>query len=396
MVGTKYLSELVDVDLFENNKLNIIKAPTGSGKTYFALSYIPSLCNNATHEIVYLIDTINGKEQILQNYNAISEYEKWQTEMTDGGIGFVPDKHVVVITYAKFGIILEKDPDFYNHFSYIICDEIHSLLKFQNFSAKPNVHSKAREGLEKAISTGSPTVIALTATPNRIYKDFHAPAIEIPIDQSTLIHYEVANTVGYTNIDDVLNDITQGMTGLCYFSRITQMKDFEERTKKLGFNPVCIWSTSNVEHKMTDEQLTVRESILKDYTIPENYDLLIINSSSETSIKIKSPVDYVIVHSSNEDTQIQVRGRVNSDLQTLFLPTEGIPSICIPDGYLDKKLFSEDKSELVSVLDIRNKNNRRVGWNSVKSYLIDNDYTITEGRERDRRYSIIHQNIDKS
>lgn len=40
MVGTKYLSELVDVELFENNKLNVIKAPTGSGKTYFALSYI--------------------------------------------------------------------------------------------------------------------------------------------------------------------------------------------------------------------------------------------------------------------------------------------------------------------------------------------------------------------
>ena len=395
MVGTKYLSELVDVELFENNKLNVIKAPTGSGKTYFALSYIPSLCNNATHEIVYLIDTINGKEQILQNYNAISEYAKWQTEITDGGVWFVPDKHVVVITYAKFGVMLEKHPDFYDHFSYIICDEIHSLLKFQNFSAKPNVHSVAREGLEKAVIIGHPTVIALTAPPNSIYKDFNAPAVEIPIDQNTLIHYEVANTVGYTNIDYVLNDITHGMTGLCYFSRITQMKELEERTKKLGFKPICIWSIGNVEHKMTDEQLAVRENILKYYTIPENYALLIINSSSETSIKIKSPVDFVIVHSSNEDTQIQVRGRVNSDLQTLYLPTVGTPTISIPDNYLDKKLFLEDKTEMLSLLDLRNRNNRTLGWNSVKSILIDNDYTITEGRYQNKRYSIIHKNIDK-
>lgn len=43
---------------------------TGSGKTYFALHEISSLCQNALHQAVYLIDTINGKEQILRNYNA--------------------------------------------------------------------------------------------------------------------------------------------------------------------------------------------------------------------------------------------------------------------------------------------------------------------------------------
>ena len=54
---------------------------------------------------------------------------------------------------------------------------------------------------------------------------------------------------------------------------------------------------------MTEEQKTARETILRDYKIPEAYNLLIINSSSETSIKIKSPVDYVIVDNTNPDTQ---------------------------------------------------------------------------------------------
>ena len=40
--GTKYLSELVQMNLLQKNKLNIIKAPTGSGKTYFALTALPS------------------------------------------------------------------------------------------------------------------------------------------------------------------------------------------------------------------------------------------------------------------------------------------------------------------------------------------------------------------
>ena len=49
MIGTKYLSEAVDINNLETEKLNIIKAPTGSGKTYFALHEISSLCQNALH-----------------------------------------------------------------------------------------------------------------------------------------------------------------------------------------------------------------------------------------------------------------------------------------------------------------------------------------------------------
>lgn len=396
MKGTKYLSELVNVDMLENGKLNVIKAPTGSGKTYFALSYIPSLLNDAIHKVVYLIDTVNGKEQILQNYNAIPEYRGWKDQIIEGGIWFVPRNDVVVITYAKFGLILEEHPDFYNHFSYIICDEIHSLLKFQNFSLRPNIHSVAREGLEKAVKRGRPTVIALTATPDSVYESFNSDTVEIFVDQTELIHYEVENTVGYTNLDSVFFDVEVGSVGLCYTSRISQMKRIEERAKNAGFNPICIWSINNTDHKMTDEQLEVRERVLKDATIPDKYDLLIINSSSETSIKIKSHVDYVIVHSANKDTQIQVRGRVNSDLKTLYLPTEeGNTFVQVPDNYLDKRLFTEDKRELLSLLDLRNKNNRPIGWESLKSILIDNEYTIEDGRYQSKRYVIIRKITDE-
>ncbi len=48
--------------MLQVDKLNIIKAPTGSGKTYFALNAIPSAVRDAVHQVVYLIDTINGKE----------------------------------------------------------------------------------------------------------------------------------------------------------------------------------------------------------------------------------------------------------------------------------------------------------------------------------------------
>ena len=75
MKGSKYLSEMVDAAMLKRDRLNIIKAPTGSGKTYFALTHIPNLTRDAIHNVVYLIDTINGKEQIVHHAQPI-EYKR--------------------------------------------------------------------------------------------------------------------------------------------------------------------------------------------------------------------------------------------------------------------------------------------------------------------------------
>ena len=394
MKGTKYLSELVDCSALQKGQLNVIKAPTGSGKTYFALNYIPSLTNDALHNVVYLIDTINGKEQIVRNYNATSEYYGWSKEVESGGMWFEPDNRVVVITYAKFGVLFERNIEFYKNFSYIICDEIHSLLRFQNYSKKPNYHSIARQVLEQAVKQKSGIVIALTATPDTIKKKFDAPSAEIPINQEELIQYDVEQVEGYTNPITVLSKVDVGTVGLCYFSRIHQMIEFEQEAKQMGFSPVSIWSINNKDHPMNDEQLEARRSILESWTIPPQYDLLIINSSSETSLKIKSKVDYVIVHSSNPDTQVQVRGRVNSDLKTLYLPVEGTSEIVVPSEYLGKRLFREDKQALIEALNLRNTNNRPYGWHTVKNLLIESDYSVIEDRQGNLRYVVIEPSDD--
>lgn len=394
MKGTKYLSELVDCSALQKGQLNVIKAPTGSGKTYFALNYIPSLTNDALHNVVYLIDTINGKEQIVRNYKATSEYYGWSKEVELGGMWFEPDNRVVVITYAKFGVLVEQNIEFYKTFSYIICDEIHSLLRFQNYSKKPNYHSIARQVLEQAVKQKSGIVIALTATPDTIKNQFNAPSAEIAINQEELIQYDIKQVEGYTNPITVLSKVDVGTVGLCYFSRIHQMIEFEQEAKQMGFSPVSIWSINNKDHPMNDEQLETRRSILESWTIPPQYDLLIINSSSETSLKIKSKVDYVIVHSSNPDTQVQVRGRINSDLMTLYLPVEGVSEIVVPSEYLGKRLFQGDKQALAEALNLRNTNNRPYRWPTVKNLLIESDYSVIEARQGNLRYVVIEPSDD--
>lgn len=113
----------------------------------------------------------------------------------------------------------------------------------------------------------------------------------------------------------------------------------EEESRQEGLHPVSIWSIRNEAHPMTQEQMDVRNEILENFTLPSKYNFLIINASSETSIKIKSPIDYVIVHSKNEDTQIQVRGRVNSDLSRLYLPSNCPNALTVPDEFLSRPLY---------------------------------------------------------
>ena len=149
------------------------------------MTAIPSAVEDPAHKIVYLIDTINGKEQILQNYNARPLYRMWENELD--GINFdndmfETDKRIVIITYAKFGVLLDRDPDFHKHFDYIICDELHSLIKFQYFSRQPNYHSIAKRGLERAVRNDHTKVVALTATPTQVENEFDTPKYRIPID----------------------------------------------------------------------------------------------------------------------------------------------------------------------------------------------------------------------
>ena len=389
MIGTKYLSEVINVDTLEIKKLNIIKAPTGCGKTYFALHDIASRCNDTIHQAVYLIDTINGKEQILKNYGAVECTKNWIQDIKDDRMWFHEDKRIVIMTYSKFGTILTRNPDFHNNFDYIICDELHSLIKFQHFSQLPNSHSIAREGLERAVANERTKVIALSATPNQVKEHFHTSYYELPIPDDVR-HYETRRIERYTNLFYQLASIhATDKVGICYVSHITMMIKLQEIAIKQKYSPVCIWSTSNTDHPMTEEQLAVREEILNNFTIPEQYNLLIINASCETSIKIESHVDYMIVNNSNEDTQVQVRGRYTGDLENLYLPSNKLTDIKVPEQFLGKQLFKDDKQELCRVLNIHNEKNRLCRWNTIHRLLLDLNYQVTEGRSNNRRYSII-------
>ena len=392
MKGSKYLSEVIDISTLKVNALNIIKAPTGCGKTYFALNSIPSLCHDAEHEVVYLIDTVNGREQILRNYKTQRATKTWINDIEEQLLWFYTSDSITVMTYALFGLILNDYPDFHTKFRYIICDEMHSVLRFQHFGNNlANAHRSALNGLKRAVRNFKTTVIALTATPYNVIEHFYKvdiPFYEIPIDQEELIHFETKEIRRFTDINSIIPTLNPHETGILYTGRITSMKSFEDSAKACGFRPISIWSTNNNDHQMTEAQLKARETILKDFIIPEEYNLLIINSSSETSIKIKSHVDFMVINSTNNTTLTQVRGRYNDDLDVAYIPMT-LETLVVPDEYLNIKLFSEDKEKLCNYLNMRDDNNRQLRWRGIRPYLEKSRYNVSEGRNNNRRYHII-------
>ena len=255
--------------------------------------------------------------------------------------------------------------------------------------AKPNIHSVALMMLKSAVRNSRTTVIALSATPRKIQEVFADSYYELPIDQEDLVHYDVEQIVPFSSMEYLLSSMDPADTGICYTLRVRTMQAIEQSAREKGLRPVSIWSIHNADYSMSAEQLAARESILRDYTIPPVYNLLIINSSSETSIKIKSHVDYVIVNSSDEDTQIQVRGRVNNDLKYLYLPSTNNDPITIPDDFLGVKLFTQQKSALCDLLNLKNQYGRPYRWTTIKNLLPESGYAISEGRQNYLHYAII-------
>ena len=388
MKGSKYLTELVDCSTFQKGKLNLIEAPTGCGKTYFALKHIPSLVKNPLYKVAFLIDTTNGKEQIMKKYHSAPATLDWQKCVETEMINFADEQHIVAMTYAKFGKMCERDASFVDKLDYIICDEIHSLILFMHIPSPDAYHIIAKMEIERVVQGGKVTMIALTATPRKVHQWLHCEINQIEVDKEQLVQFETMQTLGYNSLKTIINKVSKDETGLCYTRQIRKMKEIEAMANEAGLSPICVWSIRNAGYPMTEEQLAVRKEVLENSRIPPQYNLLIINASSETSIKIESMVDYVIVHSTDEDARVQVRGRVNRDLTRLYLLSTDALDIEVAEKFLNCKLFAEGKKELCEDLHIcKNSTEEDIfAWTGVKPRLIKAGYVLKEGRENNKRY----------
>lgn len=389
----EFLSNLVDTSDIETGKLNLIYAPCGSGKTTFAKGKLAKFAEKEylCHCSLFLIDTAIGKEQFLQSGYLEENYWTGEPYWVVPGIG-------KVMTYAGYGKLMECAPkyDYAGIDGLVVCDELQNAMQWSKYS-DDTLHKKAIETLIEHIISADCTVVALSATPNRIRKEFNWCLKEIPLHGNPR-HFEEKSIQKYGNLRQLLCQIQPGQRGIIYISRISQICKYRELLNQRGFKTGALWSDKNVAHPLDVDQVRIRDTILTHKRIPSAIDVLFINKSCETSITIgdvddpTSHIDFMIIHSSDPDTQVQVRGRYRNDLDQLYLyDSSAEDEIMIPAHWLDKKLRKSDINELISELEIRDAKRSLVKTPTFLQMVKKSGYTVTSKVVQGTRYRVISE-----
>ena len=408
-----FLSNIINFDeLSKIGYLNLIVAPCGSGKTTLALNHLAPMYGNPARAL-YLIDTVAGQDQLLQNPKFRCYDKDWREDFADTLIK--DDGKVVVMTYARFGTLCRYFPNWYIGLDTIICDEIHKLIEMMIWSSaakipdEENIYAIAWGTIFRAFHMEEvPAVFGLTATPEGLYNDFHDKndfwdddpvrfqekldnfIYVVPL-HGTPRHYEQKVTENYNNLTMLCQNLPADKKGIIYAPRIAQMIKCANILTKRGIRAVAIWSPHNQEWCMDKQQHAVRDHIIEHAAIPDDVDILLINKSCETSINIESHIDYVVVHSSQEDVQRQAIGRYRNDLDLVYLFDPEIrDDIFIPDEMMNIPLYKEDIDAYIKELDIRDEHGHIMKQPTFLKHITAWGYEVTAKKIKGgKRYHII-------
>lgn len=388
----EYLSEIIDKKDIKASKLNLIYSPCGSGKTTFARTVLANMKINPWGlNLLYLIDGKIGKEQLLRSDGAVCFENMW----TGKEEWHLPG--ITVMTYAGYAILNQKAPehDVWREDSLIVCDELHNLVKWAKWKNEDNVHEYALDLLKERIKVGNNTLVALSATPTKIKDEFNYCLNEIPL-RAIPRHYENESIIYYNNLSLLINKLKRNQRGLIFIARIKEMLKYKGIADKKGLRTAALWSVNNLEYPLDDEQLQIQKYIVEHREIPEKIDVLFVNKAFETSISIgnetqsQNLINFMIVHTSDTDTQVQVRGRYRNDLQELYLYERASDNtIELDQEWLCRPLYKQDKILLATQLGFKDDNGRLMKWTSLKPKIVSSGYIVKDKRTNSQRYSII-------
>ncbi|MFQ9297765.1 MAG: DEAD/DEAH box helicase family protein [Clostridia bacterium] len=388
MRGTKYLSEVMENIELSKDENNLLLAPIGCGKTYYAIKV---LMNNPDKKYLYLCDNNNLKDQMLKELPTYSSNKN--------SIIFEDIQNVLVMTYKEFGhkILYDVNEDFASQFDLIIADEIHSCIEYSEFNQDRDLSSALFYLFRKHLGT---PIIMMTAT------DYYLELMTRKYPQ--LKNFNVINLLGNKEIrryiDKVklyINNISQikfylqqswegfmfgGMKAGIYTRQIRDMQNIEKMCIDLGLVPICVWSRNNEKYPLNEEQIDFMDKLLKTGKIKEPYNVFIFNKSSETGINITDEnVDLCIVNSISQTEQIQARGRFRKDLNLIVVKTKekALPpmTVTLDEKYLLKWIPVKEIHELIKELNLTNGKGKKIGLNPFVKILNESNYVVIKQRK---------------
>ena len=395
MIGSKRISELItDKNALKAGRINIIEAPVSSGKTYFALNTIPAWASSAS-KILYLIDTTNGEMRIQKNIRTVGRqtysFYHYGKKSTWGERSEEAENNMPVMTYAGFGTeVRNGGTAFHWHdFEYIICDEMQNLVNYQQYEGSTQNVEAAEDALRTLAAEGKTKIVALSATPQKIRERFGSLCYDVPFDRTDVQRLETFAEIPYSgSVEDILLR-HKGQTGILFTITIEGMKKYMDFANQNGILANGFWST-NATERMGQDQLALRDTVLGNETIPADIDLLVINASSETCIKIqgeKRKVDYMIVHDKNDEVKTQVRGRYHGDLPVFYYHdieaanTFTAKHIELPERFLNVRLYSDQWDEVCQLVGLKRPHGGFYSMPTTAKYLGENGYCVVKKKD---------------
>ena len=215
------------------------------------------------------------------------------------------------------------------------------------------------------IMSATINTVSVALDKNNVNAEYFDLTAEVDCDRTT-------NRIYYSDLKSVIASIPLGSKAVIYLPTISLINDYAAIAEDYWHNVGCLWSISNTEHPMTEEQLELRKYIIDNQQIPENIDILFINAAYETSININNPdINTMVIHSSNSDTQVQVRGRIRHDIDTLYIYDSQHEHVTayFPPEYYNKFLTVPEVKEIATNMDLKDSKGRFRHWPSIAKAL---------------------------
>lgn len=413
---------------FVNDAINLIVAPTGSGKTTYIFDYIKQHGRNSFNlydgstiydeDVIYVVDTSNLRQAITLAYGnqLIDDFD-----LTDEEVFITFENDAVyckngmrIMTYYALNQKLENGEIFLCNT--VIFDEFHSLFRYKN-SNFGNQYRCLYKSLRDLLELNN-RIIALTATPDSIFDEYEVHYTEdlildvIPDEYSDeLISYTSQYQINYNDPLKLLNDLPFNKALIYFAGSIDKLKELHQVLSE-QFNVSYIISKQRESYNQEMKKLA--DSIIKTGLLPDDLDILIVNQTFETGIDIiDERVDTYLSYSYNSDflddtAKIQSRGRIRHDItyhcnwtpirkltkedkklvENIYINHKRVQLL---DDHLNKRLSSDAFKELCHKLEFKNPTTNKVQTTvkTIKPLLNELQFDIIETKSKGLSYKKI-------
>lgn len=398
----KYLSEVIPIEAeaYKKDKLNLVVATTGAGKTTMATKFLPKVFGiKDKRRILFLIDTNMGRDNLFSKNKEL--FQSWGSE----------ENKIILMNYHKFGQLIYDKQITDGMFDLVVADEFHNLYKYAKIDkakiaagmdddlikdeaticmvlGRTSRSYLAMETIKRWAQWGNNYVFAMTATPERFLRDREINKFieDVKKSEETIV-YSIMEKHSYADPTKVLTDVGAAKKRLIFAPSVKQVKEFTNVINtETERKAIDLYSTNNDRYPMSLEQLEIKKYLCANERFPNDINDIVTTEAYATGWNLQDEeVDDIIIHTGNKEIIEQFRGRLRGNLGRLYVydseagKKEWVKkkraikeNYKIPKKWLDKWLTANERKQMISQIKFPK------AWTSLKKWLEENGYEIEE------------------